>query len=125
MCRRTGVQAPFEAAGFLALPSRRDSPLDPVRESRPHLSRVSGLARRISGEGVQRLPSHAGPASRSAEHPHRPGPSPSERIDNRDPASQNSFSTSAASKPGRVEHVAATVRASRRGAICGTIRERG
>jgi hypothetical protein len=82
-CRRTGVQAPFEATGSLALPPRRDSPHGPC-EGVPPTSEscrasLAGLATREPSAAA-----HAGLASRSAELVIDP-PSPPERIDDRDP----------------------------------------
>jgi hypothetical protein len=99
-CRRTGVQVPFEAAGFLALRSRRDSPRDPP-EGVPPTSEscrasLAGLAAREPSAAVTRWTRLA--LGRTPHRPRRPLRSGS-MIET--PASQNSFSTSMASKPGR------------------------
>ena len=56
--RRTGVQAPFEAAGFLALRSRRDSPHDPPEGVPPTSAScrtsLAGLAAREPSAAVTR-----------------------------------------------------------------------
>jgi hypothetical protein len=82
-CRRTGVQAPFEAAGFLALPPRRDSRdpcvgVPPTSES--WRATLTGLAAREPSAAA-----HPGLASRSAELLINPAVPLAEWINDRDP----------------------------------------